>query len=114
MINLAEQAGEAVVPRFCARGQILESFERHQRVLVDGIAVIEVAHHHAVDAGPLRDNFWQQVQIGHRVQRIGAARQGEQFAQFGPGAMKRRRVLQSGFRIGRQGHLVARHENQKA
>jgi len=91
-------------------------------MLIDGIAVIEVAQHQGIDGFELRYGHRQQAKRMHGSQRLGGVRLNEQLSKIGPQARVLRHgvmqstpgVVQPALRFHRQLHAVTGHEDKKA
>ena len=60
----------------------MQNFDGQKGVLVDGVAVIQVAQHQRVDGVELGQGEREQVQRMHRAQRLGGVRLDQELAQM--------------------------------
>ncbi len=76
--------------------QFLQVLDGAQRVFVDRVAMIEIAHHQRVDHSEFRQDFHEQPQPLHRAQSHARVVRAQNLAQHGP---RNLRVLRRKFRV---------------
>ncbi len=62
----------------------MQVFDGAQRVLIHGVAMVEIAHHQRIDASKFRQDLGQQTETLHRTQRHSGIVGIQNFAQHRP------------------------------
>ncbi len=107
MIDFCPQVGQPPVrDRF-------KRCDRHQRMFVHGVAMIEIAHHQAFDVAPLRNRRSQRAGFLHGAQSHGRLWELKQALPILPVA-RESRAVEPVDRIRREAKLMPRHELEQA
>ena len=113
--NRTSQGSSISLIRSVKRPSVTD-FERsdgHQRVLIHGVAMIEIPHHQAFDVAPLRQRARQDARFLHRPQAHRCLGQGEHALPVVPFRF-RSETLQPLDGIRRQPQAMPRHELEQA
>ncbi len=107
VFNLLKQAGETSILNR------LKGIDRNQRVLIDGVAMIEIPNHKAFDVVPFGQRGGERAALLHPAQSVGSMRQRQQLFPLRP-TCYRLKALQTIQRVWRKPQLMPRGENEQA